>query len=69
MCVEQEIVRAEEFLKRRMGMRMTVNAENLVEEALVSGFSTESINRALSAMVLRNEVIELNQRKILKRIK
>ena len=66
---QNEIVRAEDFLKRRMGIRMTINSKNLVEEALVQGFSAESINRALSAMVLRNEVVELNQRKILKRIR
>ena len=57
----QEVVRAEEFLKRRMGLRVTINAKNLIEEALVQGYSNESVNRALSAMVLRNEVLELNQ--------
>ena len=66
---QQEIIRAEEFLKRRMGIRMTVNAKHLIEEALIQGLSNEAVNRALSAMVLRNEIIELNQRKILKRIR
>lgn len=65
----QEVVRAEEFLKRRMGLRVTMNAKNLIEEALIQGYSNEAVNRALSAMVLRNEILELNQRKILKRIR
>lgn len=67
--MQQEVTRAEEFMKRRMGIKMTVHSKSLIEEALAQGHSAEAINRALSAMVLRNEVVELNQRKILKRVR
>ena len=65
----EDIRRAEEFLKRRVGLRMTVNAKKIVEEALVQGFHDEAVKRAIAAMVMRNELQELNQRKILKRIR
>lgn len=65
----EEVQRAEEFLRRRMGMRTTVNAKKIIEEALVQGYTDDSVKRALSAMIMRNEVQELNQRKLLKRIR
>jgi DNA replication licensing factor MCM5 len=65
----EEVRRAEEFLKRRMGLRMTVNAKKIVEEAHLQGYSDESVKRAIAAMVMRSELQELNQRKMLKRIR
>jgi DNA replication licensing factor MCM5 len=65
----EEIRRAEDFLKRRMGLRMTVNAKKIVEEAHLQGYSHEAVKRAIGAMVMRNELQELNQRKMLKRIR
>lgn len=64
-----EISRAEEFLKRRMGLRTTVNARKLIEEAESQGYVTDAVRRAIMAMVLRCELQELNQGKILKRIR
>jgi DNA replication licensing factor MCM5 len=63
------IKRAEEFLKRRMGLRTTVNAKKVMEEASLQGHSDDSLKRAISAMVMRAELLECNQRKMLKRIK
>ena len=64
-----EVTRAEEFLKRRMGLRMTVNSKKIVEEAQIQGYSTEAIKRSIMALVLKNEIQELNQGKFLKRIR
>mmetsp|Transcript_12370 Transcript_12370/g.18763 ORF Transcript_12370/g.18763 Transcript_12370/m.18763 type:complete len:729 (-) Transcript_12370:32-2218(-) len=64
-----EIQRAEEFLRRRCGVRMTVNSRKIIEESYVQGHSDDAIKRAISAMVMRGELQELNQRKLLKRLK
>lgn len=65
----EDVRRAEEFLKRRMGIRMTVNAKSITEEATGQGHSDDSVKRAVAAMVMRGELLELNQRKLLKRIR
>jgi DNA replication licensing factor MCM5 len=67
--ISEDVKKAEEFLKRRVGMRMTVNSKNIVEEALVQGYSDDAVKRAIGAMVLRGELKELNQRKVLKRVR
>lgn len=64
-----EVKKAEEFLKRRMGIRMTVNAKRVLEEAQSQGYAVEAVQRAIAAMVMRSELLECNQRKILKRIR
>jgi DNA replication licensing factor MCM5 len=65
----EEMQRVEEFLKRRMTIRMTVNAKKIIEEAHAQGYSYDSINRSISAMIMRSELQELNQRKLFKRIR
>lgn len=65
----EEVRRAEEFLKRRVPHRMTVKAKEVIEEALVQGHGDEAVRRAIAAMVMRSELQELNQRKVLKRIR
>ena len=65
----EDVKRAEEFLKRRLGLRMTVNTKKIIEEAHAQGVSDEAVKRAISAMVMRSELQELNQRKMLRRVK
>ena len=65
----EETQRVEDFLRRRLGLRMTVNTRKIVEEANAMGHSYESIKRAISAMVMRSELQELNQQKLLKRVR
>jgi DNA replication licensing factor MCM5 len=65
----EEVRRAEEFLKRRLGMRMTVNTKKILEEAHALGYADEAVKRAIGAMVMRSELQELNQRKMLRRIR
>lgn len=65
----EDVKRAEEFLKRRMGLRTTVNTKKVIEEAVLQGHSDESLRRAISSMVMRAELLECNQRKMLKRVR
>jgi DNA replication licensing factor MCM5 len=65
----EEVKRAEEFLRRRLGVRVTTSSMRLIEEAVVQGFPEDAIRRAVAVMVTRGELQELNQRKMLKRVR
>jgi DNA replication licensing factor MCM5 len=65
----EDVKRVEEFLRRRMGLRMTVNAKKIIEEALVLGHGDDVVKRAIAAMVVRGELMELNQHKLLRRLR
>lgn len=65
----EDVKRVEEFLRRRMGLRMTVNAKKIIEEALVLGHGDDVVKRAIAAMVVRGEIMELNQHKLLRRLR
>ena len=65
----EDVKRAEEFLKRRMGLRTTVNTKKVMEEAVLQGHTDDSLKRAINAMIMRAELLECNQRKMLKRIR
>eukprot|EP01034_Spumella_vulgaris_P021414 gene21414-27444_t len=67
--LSEEVQRAEEFLKRRMGLRMSVNTMKLVDEARVQGFPEEAVKRGVMAMISRGEVRESHQGKTLVRVK
>jgi len=67
--VTDEVRRAEEFLKRRMGIRMTVNTKQVIEEATLQGYGYESMKRAIAALTQKGELIEKNQGKLLMRVK
>jgi DNA replication licensing factor MCM5 len=67
--VPREVQLAEEFLKRRIGIRVTVSTKKIIEEAQIQGYSNDVIRTGIRAMVMRNEMQELNQGKILRRIR
>lgn len=67
--IPQEIQRAEEFLRRRLAVRMTVSAKKVIEEAQIQGYSNDAIRASIRAMVLRNELEELQQGRILRRLR
>jgi DNA replication licensing factor MCM5 len=52
----EEVRRAEDFLKRRLGVRMTTSGKKLVEEAISQGFAEETVRRAITAMVLKGKL-------------
>jgi DNA replication licensing factor MCM5 len=67
--VSKDIQLAEDYLKRRIGIRVTVSTKKIIEEAQVQGYNIEMIRIAMRAMVMRNELQELHQGKILRRLK
>lgn len=67
--LSKDIQLAEEYLKRRIGLKINVAAKKIIEEAQLQGYSNEIIRMGIRAMVMRHELVELNQGKILKRIK
>ena len=64
-----EVKRAEEYLKRRLGLRMTTSGKKLLEEVQSQGYTEDTVRRAIAVMVTKGELQELNQRKMLKRIR
>lgn len=64
-----EVQRAEEYLKRRIGMRESTGTKRLLEEGLSQGHGVEALKRGIMAMVMRNELQELNQGKTVRRIR
>eukprot|EP01042_Synura_sphagnicola_P002479 gene2479-2980_t len=64
-----DVKRAEEFLKRRLGLRMTVNTKLILEEAHNQGYDDVAVRRAVIGMSMRNELVELNQGKFLRRLR
>jgi DNA replication licensing factor MCM5 len=65
----EDVKRVEEFMRRRLGLRMTVNGKKITEEALAQGHADETVKRAIAAMVMKGELVELNQGKLLKRVR
>ena len=59
----------EEYLKRRMGLRITVSTKKITDEASVQGYKSDTVMRCIMSLVARNEMQELNQGKVLKRIR
>ena len=65
----EDVRRAEEFLRRRVGIKTTANTKKITEEALVQGYTEDSIRKAIHAMVMKSELQELNYRKMLRRLR
>ncbi|CAM9169258.1 unnamed protein product [Phaeothamnion confervicola] len=66
---QQEVLRAEDFLKRHIAVRSTVNARKLCELAVAQGHADPSVRRAIAVMVMRGEVQEKNRGFMLHRLK
>lgn len=64
-----EITRAEDFLRGSLPAKMTVPAKRILEEAQMKGFNVDVVRTCIRAMVLRNEVQEIYQGKMLKRLR
>ncbi|KAJ1428371.1 MCM2/3/5 family-domain-containing protein [Ochromonadaceae sp. CCMP2298] len=64
-----DVNRAEEYLKRRMGLRESTGTKRLLEEGQGQGHSSEALKRGIMAMVMRNELQEINQGKMVRRIR
>lgn len=65
----EEIERSESFLRSRLVVGNNVNKHRLIEEAAAQGFNALLVGRALSIMERRGDVLELNQGRLIKRVK
>lgn len=66
---QQDVSRAEEYLRRRLGLRESTGTKRLLEEGQSQGHASEALKRGIMAMVMRHELQELNQGKMVRRIR
>jgi len=64
-----DMMRSESFLRSRLVVGMVVNRQKIIEEAAGQGYNAMVIARALAVMVMRGEVQERNQSRLIKRVK
>jgi len=66
---QEELMRAESFLRSRLAIGAVLNKQRVVEEAAAQGYNAMVVARALSIMVSRGEVQERNQSRMMKRVR
>lgn len=69
MPTQEELMRAETFLRSRLAIGAVLNKQRVVEEAAAQGYNAMVVARALSIMVSRGEVQERNQSRMVKRVR
>ncbi len=69
MPTQDELMRAETFLRSRLTIGAVLNKQRVVEEAAAQGYNAMVIARSLSIMVSRGEVLERNQSRMVKRVR
>jgi len=69
MPTQDELMRAESFLRSRLAIGAVLNKQRVVEEASAQGYNAMVVARALSIMVARGEVQERNQSRMVKRVR
>ena len=69
MPTQEELMRAETFLRSRLAIGAVLNKQRVVEEASAQGYNAMVVARALSIMVSRGEVQERNQSRMVKRVR
>jgi DNA replication licensing factor MCM5 len=69
MPTQDELMRAETFLRSRLAIGAVLNKQRVVEEAAAQGYNAMVVARALSIMVSRGEVQERNQSRMVKRVR
>merc|ERR1712037_485947 len=66
---QEELMRAEAFLRSRLAIGAVLNKQRVVEEASAQGYNALVVTRALAIMVSRGEVQERNQSRMVKRVR
>jgi DNA replication licensing factor MCM5 len=66
--MSKEIQTAEEYLRTRMGLKTNISRKKIVEEAQLQGMTINIIRTAITAMVMRGEIVELYQGKMIRRL-
>lgn len=65
----ENVQRVQQILTSRLAIGKVINKQSLVDEALGLGYNAATVVRVLSAMVMRGELIEKNQGRLIKRVK
>lgn len=65
----EEIERAQGFLRSRLAVGSMVNKQKLIEEASGQGYNAMVLARVITVMVMRGELLERNQGRLLKRVR
>jgi DNA replication licensing factor MCM5 len=66
--MSKEIQAAEDYLRQRMGLKTNIARKKIVEEAQLQGMTINIIRTAITAMVMRGEIQELYQGKMIRRL-
>jgi len=64
----EDVQRIEAFLRSRIAVQSVVSRKRIVEEAAAQGYDFYGVARAIAVMVMRGEVQEKSQGRLLKRI-
>jgi len=64
----EDVQRIETFLRSRIAVQSVVSRKRIVEEAAAQGYDFYGVARAIAVMVMRGEVQEKSQGRLLKRI-
>jgi len=67
--VLEELNRAEEYLKSRFAIGVTMKVAALVDDAVRAGHKDAAVRRSMAVMIARDEAKERDQGKLLKRLK
>lgn len=65
----EDVRSVQQLVTSRLAVGKMVNKQNLVEEASALGYNASIVVRVLTAMVMRGEVVETNQGRLIKRVK
>jgi DNA replication licensing factor MCM5 len=65
----QEVKRAEEFLRSKIGYGELASSKNIMEQAVLQGHSFDTIKRAIAVMIMKGDLQEMRQRNLLKRLR
>eukprot|EP00978_Attheya_sp_CCMP212_P004599 scaffold10034_cov53-Attheya_sp.AAC.2 len=69
MPSREEMMRTESFLRSRLAIGAVVNKQRIIEEAAGQGYNALLVSKAMAVMVMRSEIQERNQSRLIKRIK
>lgn len=64
-----EIQYVENFLRKRIAIKSSIGSRKLLDECAIQGYTQDSIRLAIRTLILRGELQELNQGKVLKRVR
>lgn len=65
----QEVRRAEEYLKSKIGFGEATSSKNIIEQAILQGHNHDTVKRAIAVMITKGDLQEMRQKNLLKRMR